>query len=67
MQVGETGDEERGTAESGYQRGHVLWDEEGVHPRTAFVGFVAVGVEVARCEVVEGGAKSRVLVAECSV
>lgn len=41
--------------------------EKCVHPGTAFVGFVAVGVEVAGCEVVEGRAEGGILVAECSI
>jgi len=44
VQVGEARDEGGGAAEGGDQAGHVLGDEEGVEPGTAFVGFVPVRV-----------------------
>lgn len=67
VEVAEAGGEGLGAPERGDEGGHVLGYEEGVHPGAAFVGFVAVGVEVAGGEVVEGGAERWVLVAECAV
>lgn len=67
MEVGETLGEFFRSAESSNQRRHVLWHEEGIHPGTPFVGFVAVGIEVARREVVQRRTKGWVLKAECAV
>ena len=52
MQVFEPLYEKGRSAESGYECSHILGDKKGVHPRTAFIGFVAVGVEIAGGEVV---------------
>lgn len=54
-------------AEGADQRLHVAGGEEGVEPDGALIGLAAAGVEIAPCEVEEGTAEDRVLVAPCAV
>ena len=67
MEVCKAIDECGGAAESGDQGSHVLGNEEGIHPGGTLVGFVAVGIQVAGCEVVEGRAEGGILKAEGAI
>ena len=61
MEEIEAGDEAGWASEESDKRGHVLRDEERVHPARAFVGFPAPAVEIARVHFQEGRAPGWVL------
>lgn len=60
LEIIKTAHKSRGAAEGGDQCGLVVGNEKGVEPRAAFVGLVAVRVQIAFGEVEEGGAEDGV-------
>lgn len=67
MQVCQAVNERGRSTECDDQTGHVLGDEECIHPCAPLVRFMAIGIEIAGSEIIQRRAERRVLESERAV